>query len=207
MAVDLVVMPDHLALGFRGGPTWSTDKLSMVNGQERRFMNRSVAQHVYVFRYSNQTREYMTELRNFHYDRRGDFYPFLMKDYADFEATNELFALGDGAAVRFPLIRTYTAGFNPYERTIRHPVVSTVTITVNGVPSDAGGSPSPWSIDATTGEVVFAAPPALNDLLRWSGQHLVPVRFEGDRLTFINDYTDHVDAMSVEDLTAIEVIP
>jgi hypothetical protein len=35
----------------------------------------------------------------------------------------------------------------------------------------------------------------------------VPVRFEGDRFTSIVDFQPQMDIISVEDLTAIEVIP
>jgi hypothetical protein len=35
----------------------------------------------------------------------------------------------------------------------------------------------------------------------------VPVRFDGDHFTSIVDYTPSMDIISVEDLTALEVIP
>jgi uncharacterized protein (TIGR02217 family) len=131
--VDNLIMDERMALGFKGGPTFSTDKLVMVNGQERRLQNRSVAVHTYQWSFKNTGLALEAQLKAFWFDRRGDFKVWLLKDWSDFSGTLEPIGLGTGALTTFQVIKTYTAGVNPYQRTIQYLKTGTLAVYVNGV--------------------------------------------------------------------------
>src|ERR1700747_261453 len=108
--VDNVIMPETVSVGFKGGPTFSTDKVISVSNQERRLQNQSVARHTYSWALDNAPADIITTLRAFWFDRRGDFKAFLFKDWADFQLSAELIFVGDGIANTCQITKTYTAG-------------------------------------------------------------------------------------------------
>jgi uncharacterized protein (TIGR02217 family) len=201
--VDNVVMPENMALGFKGGPVFSTDKLTMVSGQERRLQNRSVAVHTYQWSYKNTSIAIEAQLKAFWFDRRGDFKSWLLKDWSDFSGTLEPIGLGTGSLADFQLIKTYTAGVNPYQRTIRHLKAGTLAVYVDGVLKTLT---THYTVNST-GLVHFVAAPANGTVITATYEYYVPVRFEGDSYVSIVDYNPGMDIISVEDLRAIEVIP
>jgi uncharacterized protein (TIGR02217 family) len=203
MAVDNVIMDERMALGFKGGPTFATDKLTMVNGQERRLQNRSVAIHTYQWSYKNTSLQIEASLKAFWFDRRGDFKAWLLKDWSDFSGLAEPVGVGTGALVDFQLIKTYTAGANPYQRTIRHLKSGTLAVYVDGALQTLT---THYTVNAT-GLVSFVSAPANGLIVTATYEFFVPVRFEGDRFTSVVDYQPHMDIISVEDLTALEVVP
>jgi len=199
--VDNVIMDERMALGFKGGPTFSTDKLAMVNGQERRLQNRSVAIHAYVWSFTNTTLALEASLKAFWFDRRGDFKAWLLKDWSDYSGTLQVIGAGTGALTTFQIIKTYSAGSNPYQRTIRHIKAGTLSVYVDGALVPSGYTVS------DTGLITFSAAPGSGDIVTASYNFYVPVRFEGDHFTSIVDYQSQMDIISVEDLSAIEVVP
>jgi len=199
--VDNVIMDERMAAGFKGGPTFSTDKLAMVNGQERRLQNRSVAIHDYVWQFTNTSRALEASLKAFWFDRRGDFKAWLLKDWSDYSGTLQVIGAGTGALTTFQIIKTYSAGSNPYQRTIRHIKAGTLSVYADGALV-----PSGYTVSAT-GLITFSVAPGSGDIVTASYEFYVPVRFEGDRFISIVDYQSQMDIISVEDLTAIEVVP
>ncbi len=202
--VDNVIISDHLARGFRGGPRFFTDILTTMNGQERRFKNRSIAIHDYTYGFENRSRSEVLEMKSFFMDRNGRFKPWLLKDWGDFQATDEIIGTGNGVTTAFQLLKTYTAGFNPYPRTIRH-AKSGAVIKVAGVTQDGTSSPPAYTISAT-GLVTFASAPAIGSVT-WTGEFYVPVRFDTDYFPITSEYQAQMDIMTVTDLNAIEVVP
>jgi uncharacterized protein (TIGR02217 family) len=204
MAVDNVVMDERMALGFKGGPVFSTDKLTMVSGQERRLQNRSVAIHTYQWSYKNTSLQIEAALKAFWFDRRGDFKVWLLKDWSDYSGTLEPIGLGTGALTTFQIIKTYSvAATNPYQRTIRHLKPATLAVYVDGVLKTIT---THYTVNAT-GLVTFVSAPTGGQVVTATYEFYVPVRFEGDVFTSIVDYNPGMDIISVEDLRAIEVIP
>jgi uncharacterized protein (TIGR02217 family) len=109
----------------------------------------------------------------------GGVYAFRLKDWADFEATNELLpVLGTGSPQTVQLIKVYEFGDRNVVRNIRKPVEDTVIITDDGVEI-------PAAVDYTTGMATFTA--SNGGILRWSGEFDVPVMFEDDSLSFSGD--------------------
>jgi uncharacterized protein (TIGR02217 family) len=201
--VDNVVLDERVSLGFKGGPTFSTDKLVMVNGQERRLQNRDVAIHIYTWNYTNTSRAIEASLRDFFLDRRGDFKAWLLKDHADYSAASEPIGVGDASATAFQVIKTYSAGSNPYVRTIRHIKAGTLSVFLNGAPQTIT---THYTV-SSSGLITFVSAPGVGAIVTATFEFYVPVRFEGDRYNAIVNYQSQMDIISVEDLTAIEVVP
>jgi len=190
-------------MGFSGGPTFSTDKLSTVSGQEKRLANRAIAIHAYHFAYSNQTRATIDSAKAFFYDRRGDFKAFLFKDWTDYAATASGIGVGDDSTTDFQLVKTYTAGSNPYIRTIQYVKSGTLVVYIDGVPK---ALTSDYTVSAT-GLVTFVTPPANGELITADFEFYVPVRFDGDEFSAVMSFPNAIDAISVEQLSIVEVLP
>jgi uncharacterized protein (TIGR02217 family) len=206
MAVDALIMPEKVSVGFKGGPTFSTDKVVAVSMQERRFQNQSIARHMYTWSLQNadntESAAIIDTLRAFWFDRRGDFKAFLMKDWADFSATDEQIAIADTGTVSVQLTKTYSAGINPYVRIIRHIKSGTLVLKVDGVTQVSGVD---FNVNST-GLVTFVSghEPALDSVITASFEFYVPVRFDGD--AFSATLPEQSIFIASVDLKAIEVI-
>lgn len=192
-----VVMPEELSVGFVSQPTFSTDKIIMVNGQESRLPNRSIVIHKYRFDQTNVPAIIVAALRNFWYSRLGDFREFLMKDWADFELHNEIIGIANGVTTAFQVTKIYGTD-DPYIRILRH-LVPGYIIEVNGVVVPAE------NYTETSGNVVFDTAPTTGAIII-NGWFLVPVRFAGDIFPVQVPFAErHV--LSVNGLEATELVP
>jgi uncharacterized protein (TIGR02217 family) len=127
---------------------------------------------------------------------------FRFKDWADHTScppsatpapTDQILDVGDGERTAFQLVKRYTSGGETWVRTITKPVAGTVRVAVGG-----DERPSGWSVDVTTGLVVFDTPPANGVAVSAGFAFDVPVRFDTDTL----DVT-----LDIERLGSITSIP
>lgn len=171
---------DCVAYGTSGGPTFKTRKIPLRSGIVRRNPLRSRPLYAFNVLYRNlQPTDHAEVIAAFN-ACYGGVHSFRLKDWSDFEATNELLdTLGTGAAQSLQLTKTYTFGAEAVARPIRKPVTGTVTMTADGAPMAA-------SIDYTTGIATFTTP-SPGDVVRWSGEFDVPVMFRDDELPFSAD--------------------
>jgi hypothetical protein len=176
-----VIMPSDLSVGFKSIPTFSTDKLPMTNGQERRNKNRDIVKHEYIFDQTNVPRATVQALRAFWYDRLGDW-----KDF------------GDGITTQFQAKKTYGT-HTPYERTLRH-LIAGYTIALNGVPFGTSGV-----YTQVNGLFTFSIPPG-SGFVTLDGGFYTPCRFDGDQFPVAVPFTER-HLLTVQGLRAIEVIP
>ena len=88
-------------------------------------------------------------------------------------ATDQLLGTGDGAATRFPLVKTYAGG---EARRITRPVAGSVVVAVAGLPRASG-----WSL-LPLGVVQFDVASAAGAQVTAGFRFDVPVRFAEDRL-------------------------
>ncbi|RWB66581.1 DUF2460 domain-containing protein [Mesorhizobium sp.] len=202
MAVDNLVMPETVSQGFKGGPTFSTAKSTQVNMQTRRLPNVSIARHVYTFMMQDAPADLVKQLRAFFYDRRGDYKVFLMKDWSNFQLVDEQIALGDGSTVAFQIVKTETAGVNPYVRVIRHIKAGTMVVKVDGVTKTLT---TDYTV-SSTGLITFTSAPALDAVITVTADFYVPVAFEGDVFEASVPYQS-LDIMNVDGLQVKEDIP
>lgn len=108
---------------------------------------------------------------------RGKLYGFRMRDRADDEAEGAAIGTGDGAATVFQLSKPYSYDGTTVSRVISAPVDGTIIIKADGVTQQSG-----YSENLSTGEIIFAAPPASGVAITASFQFDVPVRFDIDAL-------------------------
>lgn len=169
------------AYTFSGGPNFSTNIQTLVNGSEKRNADWDVCRHSYSAPFNNLTDAQYLAIKSVFLICRGKAHTFLFKDWADYEATDEAFGTGDGVTKVFQLkkISTVAGTSATYERIIDKPVAG-ATFKVAGVAT--GGA-----LDTATGLVTFAAAPANGAALTWSGEFRVHVRFDNDSLPFSLD--------------------
>jgi uncharacterized protein (TIGR02217 family) len=98
---------------------------------------------------------------------------FDFQDWRDYQATDELFGVGDGAETEFSLIKSYTFGVRTHTRRVYRPV-SAITIEADGVLVNAAD----YTVDYELGTITFDAAPANEVEVTWSGEFNVPVRFD-----------------------------
>ncbi|MGX9145946.1 DUF2460 domain-containing protein [Mesorhizobium sp. 128a] len=202
--VDNLIMPESVSIGFKGGPRFITTKVRSDNQSIRRLQNTVVARHYYSWSQKNRDAALIEVLRNFFYDRRGDFKVFLMKDHTDFQCVNCQIGIGDGVTAAFQAVKPYTAGFNPYIRVIRHIKAGTLVVKVDGVTKTLT---THYTVSAT-GLITFTGGniPTVGQIITISCDFYVPVAFEGDAFEPSIPYS-LPDVLDLDSLQAVEDIP
>lgn len=206
MTVPTYRLPENIEKGSGFGPSFRNVIQEAISGNEQRFAQwtkcRGVGDLSYgLLRSDDPVGDFavILALWRAHF---GSLHPFRFKDWSDYQATDELFNLGDGSEVDFQLVKTYdpsqlllnTPGTLFYVRSITLPVLSTVVITVADVVQTVT---TDYTI-SESGVVTFTSPPGVNEELVWSGEFDVPVRFDTDHLPVV---------MNESDLTNIRAIP
>lgn len=180
---DEVLFPLKLALGATGGPERRTDVVVLGSGRETRNTPWAQGRRRYEIGGGVSALEDLHELVAFFEARMGRLRGFRFRDFLDWKscapnatpaATDQHIGTGDGEAVSFQLRRFYGAS----ERRIAKPVAGSVSVAVDGAPL-AGGA---FSLDATTGIVTLAAPPAADAVVTAGFLFDTPVRFDADRV-------------------------
>ncbi|RWP84897.1 MAG: hypothetical protein EOR12_27075 [Mesorhizobium sp.] len=202
--VDNVIMPESVSVGFKGGPRFITLKVKSDNERITRLQKTVIARHYYSWSQQNRDAALIGVLRNFFYDRRGDFKVFLMKDHTDFQCVACQIGIGDGAQAAFQATKTYTAGSNPYVRIIRHIKAGTLVVKVDGVTKTLT---THYTVSAT-GLITFTGGniPAEGAVIMIDCDFYVPVAFEGDAFEPSIPYS-LPEVMSIDNLQAVEDIP
>jgi uncharacterized protein (TIGR02217 family) len=195
VSFDDIAFPVRLALGSSGGPSFSTDVVEVASGYESRNRNWSKAR--LSFDVGSRTVE-LAEwelLRDFFYARGGKARGFRYPDPLDFKscaasavptALDQPIGTGDGANMVFQLTRRYVSGAVTHSRTITRPRAGSVLVARAGVQVFSG-----FTVDATTGRITFATPPAFGIAVTAGFLFDVPVRFDTDSLapTAVNKRT------------------
>lgn len=167
--------------GFTGGPEFQTDIKNAQNGREYRNGDWVLCRHKYTVPFLNVTDEAYLAIKEVFLVVRGRLHTFLHKDWADYQATDARFGVGDGVTGTFQLSKITTLGAGSYTRVITKPVLSTLVVMINGEPT------TDYIIDVLTGLVTFLSAPSLHDELTWTGEFDVQVRFDIDYLPFSLD--------------------
>lgn len=189
---DEVTIPLRIGFGTQGGPSFSTEVVTIDGGYERRNQNWQQARRRYDARTGLCSAADATALRAFFQARAGRARGFRLKDWTDFtsaadgvsapQASDQMIGIGNGTLTQFQLSKTYNSGGTQHQRLIRKPVVGTVLLALNGVVQASG-----WSLDATTGIVTFAVAPSSGIAVTAGFAFDVPVRFDSDTLNLTLD--------------------
>lgn len=186
-----VQFPIAISFGASGGPQRRNELVTLVSGHEKRNARFAQSRRFYDAGTGIRSLSDLHDVLVFFEARRGSLHAFRFRDPFDMKScrpedtpsdADQVLGAGDGVRSRFALIKTYGTGADAYRRTIRKPVTASLKIAVDGV---ARSSPTDFSFDDATGEVVFA-PTAIpgEDLAITAGYEFdVPVRFDAERLS------------------------
>lgn len=179
------LFPTDIARGARGGPERRTEIATLGSGFEERNAVWAHSRRRWDAGLGVRTLAQLAAVVAFFEERRGRLTGFRFRDPLDhasappgaaIAATDQVIGTGDGAATRFPLVKTYGGAFAPYRRPIPKPVSASVLVAVNGVAATA------FSIDAADGAVTLDAAPPAGAAVSAGFRFDTPVRFDTDRL-------------------------
>lgn len=188
MGFHEVRFPTNLSFGSVGGPERRTDVVTLANGFEERNTPWAQSRRRYDAGLGLRSLDDIEVLIAFFEARRGQMYGFRWKDWSDFRSckpsaevryTDQVIAIGDGASVTYPLVKTYRSGEAEYARPIVKPVAGTVRVGVQG---DELQETIHWDVDETTGVITFERPPLQDVEITAGFEFDVPVRFDTDRI-------------------------
>jgi len=175
--------PTDISYGATGGPTYSTDVVTMFSGHEQRNSNWKNARAKYNIASGVKTEAQWQALISFFRTRKGKAIGFRFKDWSDYSATHQQLGIGDGIKTEFQLVKTYTSGSVVVTREIKKPIIDTVKIhTTNNLRGTAS-----YAIDHTTGIVTFNEAPKSGVIITADFEFDVPVRFDTDELQLSMD--------------------
>jgi uncharacterized protein (TIGR02217 family) len=193
-----VALPLPFALGASGGPERRVDIVALGSGREARNTPWALGRRRYDIGGAARTLDELHELIAFFEARRGRLHGFRFRDPFDFKScapsaqpgpNDQSLGQGDGVTTAFQLVKAY----GDYQRQIQKPVVGSVRVAVDG----AELTVQQFSIDATTGAITLAAPPAQGAAVSAGFLFDTPVRFDIDRLDLSLDGFGAGRALSV----------
>ncbi len=202
MAFHEIRFPDNISRGARGGPERRTQIVELASGDEERNSSWANSRRRYDAAYGVRRADDLAAVVAFFEARNGRLYGFRWKDWGDYKSclpsgtpsvTDQVIGMGDGSTAAFQLVKAYSSGAQTWTRTITKPVAGTAVVALDGVTQASG-----WSVDTTSGQIIFATAPANSVTITAGFEFDVPVRFDTDKL----DVT-----LDIERLGSITSIP
>jgi uncharacterized protein (TIGR02217 family) len=186
-----VLFPLAVSFGATGGPERRNEIVALTSGREKRNARLSQSRHHYDAGTGLRSLDDLHEVVAFFEARRGSLHAFRFRDPFDMKSCapgatpapqDQALGTGDGTAARFALVKVYGTGGDAHRRFIMKPADGSLRVAVAGVEK---ASPTDFSFDAATGEVVFAAGalPAAGAVVTAGYVFDVPVRFDTERLS------------------------
>lgn len=182
-----------------GGPTFSTAISSGNEKQEVRRVNWGSPRYRYNLKYGIRNKVETDAVLNLFNLCKGKGIGFRYKDWNDFSVIKSTIGIGDGINKKFQLIKNYGVREYNFSRIISKPVNGTVLIYIDNI-NQAGN----FSVDYSSGIILFTQPPAINSKISASFEFDVPVRFDTDSLSIMSSGKDRYQ---IEDLQIIEIYP
>ncbi len=188
MAFHEVRFPAKLSFGSTGGPERRTEIVTLANGFEERNAPWAQSRRRYDAGVSLRSLDDIEELIAFFEARHGQLNAFRWKDWSDFKSCrasrtltfeDQDIGIGDGQTLSFQLKKAYSSGQQVEIRPILKPVAGTVLVGVQG---DLQVETLHYTLDATSGLVLFNSPPAVGTRVTAGFEFDVPVRFDVDRI-------------------------
>jgi len=187
---DEIQFPVGISYGATGGPEFNTTVITTGGGFEQRNQNWEKARANYEVAHGLKDQADLDELLEFFYARRGRGRGFRFKDFVDFNAVTQTarrqgdgVEVGDGIETEFQCQKKYTSGTETYIRDLLKLVSGTVSVFL-----DTGGGPvlqadpADYTIDLNTGLITFSVAPATGDIVTFTSEFDVPVRFDVDAM-------------------------
>jgi len=163
---------DRVLAGFSGGPAFNTLHKRLRSGRSRRRALQEYPLHQFSADFASFNKAEKDELIAAIWVAMGSLHTFRFEDPNDHLASNEPLGLGDGTSDPIQLIKTYNFGPSSKTRLITLP--RNVTMRADGVAF------TDFTVDPLTGLVTPSAVWPSGDVLDWSGEFDVCVRFQDD---------------------------
>ncbi len=162
--------------GWQSIPSFNTDIRQLRSGREKRRGLNDVVRHRYMLPYQNITSQaYADSLKSAFLAMRGQLHTFLAKDASDYLADGDALGIAPSGSTPVQLVHVATFGAASYERTITKPVAAGLVVYQNGIAK-------PGTVDTLTGLFTPTTGWTPGDVLTWSGEFRVQVRFASDLL-------------------------
>lgn len=215
------IFPTNISYGARGGPSFNTKIIELDSGSEERVSRWQSPRYRYNAKYGIRKPADVNAVLAFFVARLGAAYGFRFYDpfdhastadgrltaeggAADPTALDQQIGTGTGSLKTFQLVKNYTSGSVTRTRRIEKPISGSVLIKVNGVAKTEGVD---YTIDYTTGIVLFTTAPTNGHAVTAGYKFHVPVRFgeEVDQNALEAVFEDY-GAASVPDIPLLEIV-
>lgn len=189
-------IPACETFGWVGGPEFFTRIVEMRNGRERRNAEWANARHRFQLPYGNLSSADYAKIKSHHLVCRGRLHNFLYQDRLDHVAQAAVFGVAEPGQTTFQLGKTseldgvsyfrevnclYRPDPNPPEDQPGASIEVVPIVMVDGTPTTA------FSIDPDTGAGEFDSPLTGGEVLTWSGEFSIWVRYDNDHLPWSID--------------------
>jgi uncharacterized protein (TIGR02217 family) len=181
--------PRRLSFGANSDPAWLTELATTSAGFDSTNQPWSQTRHHFDVSFAVRTADDYIAVREHFHTMRGRAKAFLFRDPLDNQVAlaNGVVGALEGSPTAWQLFRRYGSGNDLYDRRITRPVSGTLTVwrtrsmvTTNVTGScvfDYGGS----STEEPGGTFIVSGHQS-GDTYSWSGQFMVPCRYDIDRL-------------------------
>lgn len=181
MAFHNVQFPLDLA-ALKATPSWPTNIIKLGGGAEQRVILQSDSLRTYDAATAITTIDiYRTVIEHFN-GRRGPGFSFPLKDRTLYKLTSpKAFGTGGGVGSTNQLSFDEGDSGNSYIREVYLPIAGTVHIFANSVEKIEG---THWTLayNGATGGLVTWLQSVAGQTLTWTGQFLIPVRYDTESL-------------------------
>lgn len=166
--------------GWSITPRFRTRIVDLANGDEFRNASWIDCRHEASAPFLNISLPAYREVKRMFLVCRGMLHAFRLRDELDYEATAEIFGIGDATTREFQLSKISLVDGVEYVRNV-YAMPDVPAITINGTATTA------FQFNTRTGRIKFTTAPAAAAVLRWSGTFDLWVRFSTDDMPFSFD--------------------
>ncbi len=171
--------PEDVAYEAVSSTAFSTNVTELNNGYEQRNMNWIMARREFEVTSARQCEARKDEILNLYNNAKGRANSFRFKDWSDYKVQNQEIAIADGVRDSFQLIKNYKIASETHIRNITKPVSGSVVVYMDGNQAIEGVD---YSLDYSTGMVLFINIPALAEVITADFEFDNEVRFNNDSL-------------------------
>lgn len=175
---DLIILNENVAAGFKsaaGG--FNTSIVTGGGGFEYRNQNWAAPRRRFEFSYNNRSAADVRTIMAFVDDRRGALHPWLLKDWGNYQLTDELILTAAGGETTAQIKQTWGTN-NALSIDRKHIKSGTLTVKRNDV---AMTLTSGYTVNSS-GLITFVSPASLTagDTIKVTCEFYHKVRFESD---------------------------